>query len=131
MRFGPLGVAGVGVWAAVVLCAWQVFLYGLVPLDYAALFAAVGLVSTVLGQTVVEGLVRKYQQDAVVVLVIGAVMVVAMGLMAAVGLLNVANGAPFTFGSLCGCEQIGGGFAKKQQMANANNAWAMKPAACL
>ena len=99
MRFGPLGVAGVGVWAAV---AWQVFLYGLVPLDYAALFAAVGLVSTVLGQTVVEGLVRKYQQDAVVVLVIGAVMVVAMGLMAAVGLLNVANGAPFTFGSLCG-----------------------------
>ena len=37
-----------------------------------------------------------------VVLVIGAVMVVAMGLMAAVGLLNVANGAPFTFGSLCG-----------------------------
>ena len=52
------------------------------PFDYAALFSFVGLVSTFLGQTVVEYLIKKYTQDSVVILAIGAVVAVAMILMA-------------------------------------------------
>lgn len=77
-------------------------MYGLVPFDYAALFSFVGLVSTFLGQTVVEYLIKKYKQDSVVILVIGVVMVVAMILMALVGIMNIINGAPSSFSPLCG-----------------------------
>jgi hypothetical protein len=101
----PQPTAATSAWVVLItatsgLC--QVIIYGLLPGDYAALFVAVGLTSTLAGQTVVEALVRRYKQDAVVVLVIGLVMLLAMALMGVTGILSIVGGAPTGFGSLCG-----------------------------
>jgi uncharacterized membrane protein YfcA len=79
----------------------QVLIYGLLPYTYAILFGFIGMLATIFGQTAVEFVVKKYKQDAIVVVVIGVVMLVAMFLMGAVGILNIAAGAPTAFASLC------------------------------
>ena len=46
--------------------------------DYAAFFAGIGVVATFFGQTAVDFAVRRYKKDAIVVLVIGAIMLLAL-----------------------------------------------------
>ena len=79
----------------------QVIIFGLLPYDYAALSAAVGLASTFFGQSVVDYIVKKYKKDAIVILVIGAIMAIALVLMTYAGIMKVANGAPIGFSPLC------------------------------
>jgi hypothetical protein len=69
--------------------------------DYASMFAAIGVMATYFGQNVVEFMVKKYKQEAIIVIIIGVVLLVAMLLMSAVGILNVAGGAPVGFGKMC------------------------------
>ena len=79
----------------------QVSILGLLPGDYACFFAALGIVSTIAGQTLVDWLVRRFKKDAVVILLIGAVMGLALVLMTGAGLVKLVAGAPTGFGSLC------------------------------
>ena len=79
----------------------QVIIFGLLPYDYAAVMAIIGLVSTFVGQTVVDYIVKKYKKDAIVVLVIGAIMVIALILMTYAGVVRIINGADMGFTSLC------------------------------
>lgn len=80
----------------------QVCIFGTLPYDYAFLFATVGLLSTFVGQTVVDYLVRKFKKDAVVVLIIGAIMLIALVLMAAASLRQAFSEAEsFGFKPLC------------------------------
>merc|ERR1712232_513509 len=52
----------------------QVCIFGTLPYDYAGLFAFVGFLSTFVGQTLVDYVVKKFKKDAVVVLIIGVIM---------------------------------------------------------
>lgn len=80
----------------------QVLIYGLLPTGYAAVFALVGVAATLFGQNVAEYAVRRYQQEAIIVVLIGVVLLVAMVLMGAVGILDLVDGAPAGFGPICG-----------------------------
>ena len=79
----------------------QVIIFGLLPYDYAFLSAAVGLFSTFFGQSVVDYIVKKYKKDAIVVLVIGLIMTIALFLMTYAGIKNIMNDAPIGFSPLC------------------------------
>ena len=79
----------------------QVYIMGLVPSDYAVLFASCGVVATFLGQSVVDWVVKKYKKDAIVILVIGFIMVVALFLMTYDGIMQVIYATSFGFSSLC------------------------------
>ena len=46
-------------------------------------------------------IVKKYKKDAIVILVIGAIMAIALVLMTYAGIMKVANGAPIGFSPLC------------------------------
>lgn len=60
-------------------------IFGLLKYDYAGFFAAVGICSTFLGQSVVDWFVKKYNKDSVVILVIGGIMWLAVAVMVAAG----------------------------------------------
>merc|ERR1712113_277017 len=64
----------------------QVCIFGTLPYDYAALFATVGVISTFVGQTLVDFVVKKFRKDAIVVLIIGVIMLIALVLMTLAGL---------------------------------------------
>ena len=70
-------------------------------MDYAVFLSLLGLLATYLGKTVVDFLVKKYKQDAIVVLLIGAVMAVALALTSVVGVLDLVAGASAAFHPLC------------------------------
>merc|ERR1712039_1056858 len=64
---------------------FQVCIFGMLPYDYAFLFALVGLLSTFFGQSFVDYMVKKYKKDAIVVLIIGFIMLIALLLMSFAG----------------------------------------------
>ena len=74
---------------------------GLVPWDYAILFASCGVVATFLGQSVVDWVVKKYKKDAIVILVIGAIMIIALFLMTYDGVMQVIYSTTYGFTELC------------------------------
>ena len=45
--------------------------------------------------------VKKYKKDAIVILVIGAIMAIALVLMAWAGITKILAGAPIGFSPLC------------------------------
>jgi hypothetical protein len=49
----------------------------------------------------VDFLIRKYKKDAIVILIIGVTMVVALILMSVAGVIKLVEGAPVGFASLC------------------------------
>ena len=53
-----------------------------------------GLVSTFIGQSVVDRLVKRYKQDGIIVLVIAAIMVIALILMTVAGVQKAMTAAP-------------------------------------
>merc|ERR1711998_165169 len=73
----------------------QVITFGLLPYGYAGLFA------TFFGQSVVDYIGKKYKKDAIVILVIGAIMAIALVLMTYAGVMNILNDAPVGFSPLC------------------------------
>lgn len=79
----------------------QVYIMGLVPEDYAIIFACFGVLSTFLGQTAVDYVVKKYKKDAIVVLVIGAIMCIALVLMTYDGIKQIIYSSNYGFSGLC------------------------------
>lgn len=79
----------------------QVVVFGFLPLGYAAVFGVIGLISTFVGQSVVDYLVNKYKKDAIVILVIAVIMAVALVLMSISSIFKIVSGAPFGFSTLC------------------------------
>ena len=72
-----------------------------VPKDYAFAFAACGLFSTFLGQSVIDWVVRKYKKDAIVILVIASIMLIALVLMTYDGVMQVVHATTYGFSPLC------------------------------
>ena len=72
-----------------------------VPKDYAFAFAACGLFSTFLGQSVIDWVVRKYKKDAIVILVIASIMLIALVLMTYDGIMQVVHATTYGFSPLC------------------------------
>mmetsp|Transcript_19922 Transcript_19922/g.37153 ORF Transcript_19922/g.37153 Transcript_19922/m.37153 type:complete len:530 (-) Transcript_19922:50-1639(-) len=79
----------------------QVYIMGLVPGDYAIVFSCCGVLATFLGQSVVDYVVKKYKKDAIVVLVIGFIMMVALVLMTYDGVMQIIYATSFGFTRLC------------------------------
>ena len=79
----------------------QVWIMGLVPADYACAFAACGLFSTFLGQSAVDWVVKRYQKDAIVILIIASVMLIALVLMTYDGIVQVVYAVSYGFSPLC------------------------------
>lgn len=79
----------------------QVYVMGLVPEDYAVIFACFGVISTFLGQTVVDWVVKKYKKDAIVILVIGMIMLIALVLMTYDGIKQIIFAPDQGFNALC------------------------------
>ena len=77
------------------------FLCAQVPKDYAFAFAACGLFSTFLGQSAVDWVVRKYKKDAIVILVIASIMLIALVLMTYDGIMQVVHATTYGFSPLC------------------------------
>ena len=65
------------------------------------LFSIVGVFATFFGQSVVDYVVKKYKKDAIVILVIGFIMAVALVLMTFAGVQKVMAGAAIGFTGLC------------------------------
>ena len=72
-----------------------------VPKDYAFAFAACGLFSTFLGQSAVDWVVKKYKKDAIVILVIASIMLIALVLMTYDGVMQVVHATTYGFSPLC------------------------------
>ena len=79
----------------------QVTILGLLPGDYALLFSCFGVFATFLGQTAVDYVVKKYKKDAIVILVIGAIMIIALVLMAYNGIMQMIYAENYGFSPLC------------------------------
>ena len=72
------------------------------PKDYAFAFAACGLFSTFLGQSVIDWVVRRYKKDAIVILVIASIMLIALVLMTYDGVMQVVHATTYGFSPRCG-----------------------------
>jgi uncharacterized membrane protein YfcA len=57
------------------------YVFGLIPLDYGALFFVWGFLCTFAGQLVVSHMFRKYQKQSFIVLSIGGVILLSVFLM--------------------------------------------------
>jgi len=100
----PLSVAATSAFAVFLTATSglsQVAILGLLPVDYAWFFAVLGVFSTFAGQTVVDYFIRKYKKDAIVIVIIGATMVVALVLMCVAGVIKLLGDVPTEFASLC------------------------------
>ena len=80
------------------------FFEGELPLDYGICFAAVGLVSAVVGQQLTDILVRRFQKKSLIVFAIAAVLGASTVLLitaGAIDLLSSAQHQDFGFQSPC------------------------------
>jgi len=77
---------------------------GELPLDYGVCFAAVGLVSAVVGQQLTDLLVKRFQKKSLIVFAIAAVLGASTVLLISAGTVNLLNSAQhrdFGFQSPC------------------------------
>ena len=67
----------------------QFMVMGSLQYDYAAAVAIVGLVTTFLGQYVVDGMIKKYNRASVIIFAIAAIMVISTFLLGYTGIAKV------------------------------------------
>merc|ERR1712154_370312 len=70
---------------------FQKVLLNMIRYDYMAFFAAIGIIGTFFGQTVVNAAIRKFGRNSIVVAAVGSVIAVAIVLMGLNSILNMKN----------------------------------------
>jgi uncharacterized membrane protein YfcA len=85
--------------------ALQFILLDMMLLDYAAWYLCVGVLATLVGQTVVDMIVKKYKRASIIILTIAIVIIIATVLMMTAGIIkinhDIQQGRPVGFKSFC------------------------------
>ena len=78
---------------------FQKVLLNMIRYDYMAFFAAIGIIGTFIGQTVVNVAIKKFGRNSIVIMAVGSVIAVAIVLMGMNSILNMTW--TFEFDSIC------------------------------